>query len=388
MKNRLIYILPFLLAVMLGSCESGNDPFDAGNHRFPWQKKSPKMYTVSLSLAGDFITESDEPLTREDDKYTYVGINVFSKGENEADSEYQNYAYGLFRYDNEKFNPEETGITIKLLSEYVYKFHATILKDDVDVLALSKVNPEKPGYAEPFRVDPSGGEYSENNINGDFLYVSDPNIDPQGQFTILSSGNAFVKIYGLTGTQSKKNSGFPRVKRFYGEYAGFNPVPNPSLTIDMAYTCFGLKFEVEEEGMPEGTYLTVEDNNWNIQDGLKFFPTDGKILFFPESLKLGLPPDGEDSGLSQSWSGIYSMNKLSHGSHDSFTLKFTWHRGSGAKEEFTHTVQQVEAGKMKVLKIKISGSTVTNPEGMISFTMGSEEMTEDTEIDSIVKDYN
>lgn len=379
MKKRLIYILPFLLSAVLFSCRSGNDPFDAGNHRFPWEKKSPVMYTVRLSLDGDYITETEEPLTRDDDKYTYVGINVFSKGED--DSEYKNYAYGLYKYRRSDFDPSQTGITINLLSTDIYKFKATVLKDDTDVLSHTGANSYKPGYGEPFRVHPSNGEYEESKLCNDngFIYTSDVNIDDEGQFVTLSSGKSFVTIDGLTGYQAKKASGFPRVKRFYGYYDdGYNPVENASLIIPMDYTCFGLKFEVENEGMPAGTYLTVEDNNWYEEDpDLKIFPTDGKIVMFPESLKLGIPSDDDDQGILQSWSGVYSMNNLLPGATDSFTLRFTWHRGSGVTEVFTHTVPGVKAGKMKVLKINVSGTTVTNPEGTISFTMGSEDLTID-----------
>lgn len=369
MKKRLIYILPFLLSAVLFSCRSGNDPFDAGNHRFPWEKKSPVMYTVKLSLDGDYITETEEPLTRDDDKYTYVGIKV-TRVESEKDNpKIEKYAYGLFKFTSDEFNAGNYEIKIDLWSGYLYSFDATILKEGTDNVGLKDNKFYQPfrtaieSFSDPQTGLPFGdalGVFHYNNSSDDIYY-----------FQELDNGSALVD-HGGDNIMSSSNLVYdnPRLKRFYGKTESpIDPAIDQEVVIGVDYKSFGLKINVVE--LPSDSYVTVYDiTNY---DNFGFYSYQDCLLF-PKDLKLGIE---ESKGYRKSWSDIYSMKSFTV-SYETFKLEFTLKREGLEDKTFSSKVE-VHPKKMKVLNLTITEGSTKN-QGNVTFNFN--EVDEDFENDT------
>lgn len=370
-----------------------------GNHRFPYKKAKNKVYTMKLSLSGDFITEYDELLLREGTRdgetregYTFVALNVFrtEKAEGQSASSAstgeQNYAYGVYRYSPDqttgKFDKNNIAVNLKLVGGYVYRFEATVLTEFVDNLKMKDGN----SYSHPFRVlenlNSSGGWFHKDSLgfmhyNYSFEVSSDKNVNSgvssgagKKYLADISNGKADV-VVGKDFGDYDDSSGlfhYPRVKRFYGKEEGVDPEElssNGSTVInqgiDMKYKSFGLLIVVKD--LPANTHITVADQRENKNSNERNF------LIFPKGLKLG--KDG-------AWEGLYSMNDLINES-ETIKLTFTWNKGGGNTETFPAEFI-IKPKTRKIIEIDIEGSRTVQTEGNVVFKFTEDEaLTDDSE---------
>lgn len=352
------------LAIMSGitSCNNELNPIEDGNHRLPGGvKEETVLKTVRLSFGGDFISESEEPLLRADDAQTYVGINVFrtEKGNNEAKEE--KYAYGLFG--------SKEGISIDVLTGFIYRFESSILVDDVDKLYITNglvPSPFNLNYQQNLTGSSIG--FDKEDMDG-FVYTV---LDKSGQVSDdikrnylyeLSSGIATVDVGDDLTRATRVESYYPRVKRYYGECDAFDPGLTTGVEVNMDYKCFGLKFELVT--IPSGS-VTVKDITATNGD-LDSHPEYG--LIFTKGLVLS-----EDN---KEWEGVYSMKDLKVES-EKHTLQFTWHKAEDIYETFNAEIT-VSPGKKKVLRLNVNGDPNYQIKGNITLIMGEEKLTEEVQ---------
>lgn len=336
MKNLLKFLGIVIVAMIGQSCSLDNDPQDDGNHRL-LQDKTRKVYKFKLSLGGDYVDQSDEPLMRASEPNTYVGINVTCKDKTIVNATAENYAYGVFTSKN--------NITIDLISGYTYGFEATILRDGTDKYDTSS------SYKEPFNT--GNNQLSISDINK-FSYNRENSNNLK--LTSLSSGEAKVQIPDQPNYVSKNsNCMYPRVDRYYGKISNVDPdslnSSDNNISIQLDYKSFGLKIIVTD--LPENTTLTVRDkkNPEDIYSG-NCYP----FLMFPQNLIF-------NSELKE-WEDIYSCNNLTTDQSTNFTLEFKWDRGMGIIEKFTSDIK-VSPKLKKILQVKVTGSANTQTKGNI-----------------------
>lgn len=363
--KKIIEIASCILALLWGaSCNDEINTFERGNSRTPTGRNDNMMKRVTLKMKGDYVSESEELLLRSDDGDIYMGINVYRTQKLDGATE-ERYAYGVFE------NADD--LEINLSTGYTYRFEASILVEKEDRILKTTQN-----LAEPFQwlTDNSSGypaDYPSSKI-GKLQYTYDltdgDKLAGNGQRPYLSqlkTGTASVTTSDRTSKLQGAMS-YPRVKRFYGNVAGYDPEGTqendvPDIEIPMSYKCFGLKIILEN--LPSGN-LTVRDN---AQKNLTLKPALERLVF-PENLSL--------SESNKEWEGVYSMNKLGAESED-FTLLFSWDKGGGTPETFTKTVT-VHPKKMKVLKVNVTGSPNYGTKGNIVFNIENEDLTAEEEM--------
>lgn len=357
--KKLIRLFSLLLfAVAFAGCDSDNDPFADGNHRLDLTK-GPKVYKYKLSFGGDFVDQSEEPLSRDQEANTYVGINVRCRDKSNPSAESQNYAYGVF--------DRKEGISINLISGYIYDFEATILRDGTDKYYVNNRR-----YGLPFVLtEGSNGEtanYEGSDLNK-FIYDNDSNIK---RLSALSSGSSYINIKDNNKVASIANYAYPRVDRYYGELSGVDPVAmaaaqNNSIDINLAYKCFGLTIDATD--IPEGTSLSFADTSDRKDDS-----NLNNHLIFPQDLKL--TPGTAESAV---YKNVYSLNDLKSNQTVSFKLTFTWHRGMGETKTFSCDFDVID-GVNKILKINIDGTPNTQYVGNINLIEGSSDLSDEEQV--------
>ena len=355
MKRLFYNAISFVMMALAVSCGGDNNPLDDGNHRVPGQTKGNK-YTVALSLGGDYVDETDEPLSRVGESgNTYVGVNVTRKkiGSNTVEK----FAYGVFTDRNRIF--------IDVFGGYLYDFEVTALVDGTD---MYKSRHETDDLCEPFQYGTlrSGGnvmDFDDKKI-GVFQYTStdfkgyeienemDKEYLPQ-----LAGGKVHVLVAGSPHVGGQ-TCYYPRVRRYYGVVSSFDPSANSKeINVNMDYKCFGIKVNIEK--IPEGTYLTWEDVTAGRSEEKE------NLLLFPDDLRL--PYKGSDGKDILSWEDVYSFSRLvsSTSVSDTFTIRFTWHKGEGQGdvETFVKSIT-VRPQVKKVLNISIEGNGSTKYEGL------------------------
>lgn len=319
------------------SCSLDNDPQDDGNHRLH-QEKTRKVYKFQMSLGGDYVDQSEEPLSRANEPNTYVGINVTCKDKTVKDAPAENYAYGVFT--------SKDNLTIDLISGYTYDFEATILRDGTDKYDTSS------SYKEPFNTGIN--QISIRDINKFTYHQENSN---NLKLTNLASGEAQVHLFDQPDYVSEySNCMYPRVDRYYGKIQNVDPDNLSSLdnkiTIPLDYKCFGIKIIVTD--LPENTTLKVRDEN-NPED--VYGGNCYTFLMFPKDLTF--------NSEIREWEDVYSSYDLTKDDDDdpiNFTLEFTWDRGMGITEKFTSSID-VRPKMKKILQIKVTGNASTQTTG-------------------------
>ncbi len=356
MKKLISLIALAILAINLQSCSTDKDPEAEGNHRH--QNETPKVYTYKLSFGGDYIDQSEEPLTREGETPIYVGINVIRKQKGVTDASTEKYAYGLFTSSND--------INITLVSGYTYDFEVTVLSDKTDSYKTGN------GYSTPFKIktindtEQAAQPFNPNETNK-FIYTYNPKEYPTEKekpyLFQIGSGTTYINVSNA-GYTSFGDYDFPRIDRFYGDKTNFDPSPletSNEITIDLKYKCFGLKIEIEH--MPAGTYLTWRD----ITAGEKAWENGnwGHFLQFPKDIRL-------DFESNKTYEDTYSLNDLTQDSKK-LTLEFTWHKGGENTETFEGNFT-ANAKKRKIIKINIDGEPNISVTGNIRLNISSTDL--------------
>lgn len=363
MKKLIRSLLLLCIVGGLASCHNDLESMDPGNNRSHITKNKPILKTVKMGFGGDIISEIEEPLLRAEDGDTYAAINVFRTEKDVAGAKEEKYAYGLFK--------KKDGIEIDVLTGYNYRFEATILVERED-----KVFMNNKSYTEPFlywtdKDGATGASGYSSELVGKFKYTTTKNGEPlddnkREYFRQLTSGTTNVDA-GADLPARYAAVSYPRVKRFYGRLASFDPGIAQTVEIPMDYKCFGLKIEVVS--LPSG-YVTVKDVT---RKGNNLEKTPKECLIFPKDLQLS------KEGTSE-WEGLYSMNNLI-GESESFTLQFTWHKAVGVTETFTTDVT-ISAKTRKILRLNINGSPNYETKGNIVFIMDSETLSDDVQYTS------
>ena len=206
-----------MMAALLAavSCNKAELPPQGNN------SPSAKEYVMSIGLSGEITGVTITDLTKAGSSDLY-GIQVYSSFENQG---YKPYAYGLFT--------SLSGLSIRLLEGYQYKFEATLIIDGKD-----RIKHYSSGYSYPFkfRVATTGAE-----IGPAFIYATDSWMNNLG--------------YGITAGYEYSNlMYFADIDRYYGELSGYTPSEGGKVTIDMKRTAYCMK--VIAEGLTEGS-LTV-----------------------------------------------------------------------------------------------------------------------------------
>lgn len=366
MKKLLNSLLLILVLVSLSACKSDMDSLEDGNHRSQGVKNKPMVKTVRMSFGGDFITESEGPLLRAEEGSSYAAINVWRTEKDGGNASEEKYAYGLFK--------DTENISIDVVTGFTYRFEATIVNDYVDKIVLLNKS-----YVDPFRIhtkvtpDFDNAAAFQGKIN-EFIYSSylenvENYLVPNSErncFCQLSDGRAYVNAGSDYSTNTILR--YPRVKRFYGNLGNFDPGCDDCAEIDMKYKCFGLEVNIEE--LPSG-HVTIEDAT-KYNDGSMTNP-----LLFTKDLTL----NNEKENV---WKGLFSMNKLKAES-ETFTLKFTWHKGGNVTEVFSREVI-VKPKINKILKLKITGSPNYDTKGNIILDTESEELLDEEQ--EVSADFN
>lgn len=366
MKKLISSILLMLVLGGFSSCVNDLDHQEEGNYRIKQQNKKPIMKTVKMSFGGDFVSESEEPLLRADDDGTiYTAINVWRTEKNNSKAKEEKYAYGLFKDKKE--------ISMDVVTGFEYRFEATILKEKEGGDRIEKYNGK---YTDPFILHTEKTPDFDNAWDfqgslGQFIYTSYKNIngyeipienDERSYFCRLSDGRAYVNNGG---DYSSKLTilRYPRIKRFYGNLSTFDPEVDEIADVEMAYKSFGLKVEIAS--LPSG-YVTIEDSTEYVKSDDQYMHQQ---LVFPTGLKLKLNED---------YDGLFSMHKLKAAS-ETFTLKFTWHKGGDVTESFTSDIT-VKPKTKKVLKLNITGTPNYETKGNIVLTTEDEELKDDEDV--------
>lgn len=360
--KKLISLIAFaIVAIALPSCTNDKDPEAEGNHR-PTTEDNPKIYTYRLSLGGDYIDESEEPLNRSGEAATYVGINVTRKEKGKDNPELEYYASGLFKQKN--------NITIELVSGYTYDFEVSVLTDKTDTYYTNSDS-----YGKPFTYNivdngfDNAPNYPKEEINK-FIYIQDQleihtEIENK-HLDVLKSGEAKVYIPDHARTPFGVCA-YPRTHRYYGT-ATADPsyIQSGNIEIKLFYKCFGIK--IDATNIPVGTTLTVKDVTTGRSDNGSVY----EYLQFPKSLIF------DPSNDKTIYEEIYSLRDLTGDGNDSFTLEFTWNKGQ-KKESFEKSFQ-VRAKYRKTLNVVINGDPNIQSTGNIIINEEGDNLTDDDPI--------
>ncbi len=368
-KLRLTGLIAFAATVALtaltAGCNHDKEPEADGNHRHDRDKRAT-VYKMALSLGGDYVDQTEEPLSRaETSEKPYIGINVTRRDKNSrVDTGEEKYAFGVFT--------DRNNISIDLIGGYVYSFEATTVTDNTDRFNFSN---SEANLRHPFhRKDGDGSTvgYPASEI-GNFIYDYLPNGFPNGNtgayLTELSSGKMDIISSDQDKTAAERlTMMYPRVHRYYGTAGDIDPEEiaktKEPIRISLSYKCFGIKIDATE--IPENTTVTWED----ISDYPRTDSPDMHHLRFPAGLTLG-----KDGQHETQWEDIYSLKDLRSNDPVTFRLRFTWDKGYYEYKTFESDIT-VNPKTKTVLKIKIDGSANTGHTGNIILEEGSSDLDE------------
>lgn len=183
----------------------------------PNEQQKPKEYLVSLGFTGEInVTESPLSRTETEEKTDLYGFAVYSCPNIEGQTEYADYAYGLF--------DDISLANIKLVEGYKYKFITTMIVNGKNV------------------INCSAGQYS-------FPFM----INLKNSFTLSNSWPSYIEM------RQSLNPPRSKADRYYGELEFIPSEENTKAEIYMKRTVFGAKFIAKN--LTEGK-LTIE-----IEDG-------------------------------------------------------------------------------------------------------------------------
>lgn len=318
MKHFLRLFLLSLLMPILSACGGSDAPEAPNQHRGP-----QKTRTVNLYLGGDFIEESDLPLTRDGENKTYIAINVSTK--KSGDNSYQYYAYGLF--------DDRTKMQLDLIEGYYYQFTATTLSSSTDIYRPSNGQLDR-----PFKCNNHDGMsnvlFRENEMNK-FIYHS------SAHFITINEGTASVITPGSNVSQKYR---FPRVNRYYGKLEDvYFSSSTKAIEIPVLRKNFGI--HISAIGLADGATLSWEHVN---PPGSTSDQGSAYMQFSSNSFV--------GNGENKDWEDIYSLFHLPDGSTESnLELKFTLQRNSIIETYRFNFIPQ--PNEMKVIKLDFNKQT-------------------------------
>ncbi len=240
------YFIAFSLFAALFSCSTDEIPEQPANE--------PKVYEVSLGLAGEITSITESPITKAAPNDLY-GIQVYSAPiENTGTDIYSNYAYGIYN--------DLSSAKIKLLEGYKYKFECTMVVNGKNRIYGYK-NGTYFGYSAPFWVNNVGvGE-----VKNAFIY------SVWNTIFFLNGGSV-----SLIDADNENRSYYrPNIDRYMGLTVGFVPTGSNSVSIHMKRAIFGVRFIAEgltsgklKINMDEAPGLELTPENLQVEDIFTF----------------------------------------------------------------------------------------------------------------------
>ena len=280
-----------------------------------------KTYEVQLGLGGEYIEISETPLSKSDAPAKYYAIEVYCMKSDGSENEYSHYAEGVF--DNIE------AMKITLLGGYKYKFICTSAIEGDDKLEIK--------YNQLYWLYGSSiGTEQLNKFYTEYPYLIEN----------LDSGNTSY----LGGTYDNYRS-YPRMDRYYGVLEDYIPTEGGVATISMKRCVFGVNMIIN--GVPDGTLswenaLREDDDKYN--SDYRWFQFGA--YSHTGSEKLALSAIYTFSKVGKCWEKAVKGETYS----EVFTIKFTWERGNGYKQEFSQEFT-VKRNVMTNLNITLNGGS-------------------------------
>ncbi len=209
------------------------------SHKDEPQDLTPRE--VSLSLGGEFVETSFQPMSRAVTGAQYYGINVYKDG--------KHYAYGVFT--------SEENMTLTLTPGSKYDFECTAVQDDRHKIA--KINDNGGMFKRPFLVgnkEDEGAGFALTNLNK-FVY------SPSEFLTGIKSAKSTVVDGDVDASgyasKTKEEKYHPSQYRFYGELKGYTLDSSSSITIPLK--CASFQIEVGTTEVPDGVITWQEESS-------------------------------------------------------------------------------------------------------------------------------
>ena len=306
----------------LFSCSNNEDELP------PKEQTNQETYTISFNLGGEFISTSETPLSRTEvaPKKIY-GINVYYK--KDGDTNYQNYAYGLFD------NIED--MTISLIEGHKYKFECSMVREDVDTLYH-----DNEIYYAPFnRLGTLNSKYSgialENKFN---ISTTNP----------VCFGGLKIGTMSTSGYYDNYNcrSYYPKSDRFYGELTDYIPTKDGVANIDLKRTAFGLKFIVTPpvDGKLYINSITINNESNSINSNVEVSAGENVL----------------ETSFMCTFYEVYKCWQAEDYTKD-LTIQLKWERANGATQTFSKTIT-VKRNVMTTVNVNVNGSTTDSSLGV------------------------
>lgn len=306
----------------LFSCSNNEDELPPKEQ----EQTNQETYTISFNLGGEFISTSETPLSRTEvtPKKIY-GINVYCK--KDGDTNYQNYAYGLFD------NIED--MTISLIGGYKYKFECSMVKNDTDTLYHDDnvyYAPFHMGYSSGYR-----GMILENKFNIEVRPTEyTPNIKGLKEGMTCTTRN---DIHPSSSNQGQ----YAKVDRFYGELTDYIPTKDGVANIDLKRTAFGLKFIITP-------------------------PTDGTLSIYnyliesDSSIKVSANESTLEYSSMYTFKDVYKCWQTESYSQN-FTIELRWARADGSLQTFEKIIT-AKRNVLTTINVNVNGSSTDSSLGI------------------------
>lgn len=303
----------------LFSCSNNEDELPPKEQ----EQTNQETYTISFNLGGEFISTSETPLSRTEvtPKKIY-GINVYYK--KDGDTNYQNYAYGLF--DNIK------DMTISLIGGYKYKFECSMVQNDADTL----YHDDNMYYA-PFY------KYKSNYIYRGITLENKFNISTTNTVIIQGLKSGITSIAGKEDEHSDDVSFYPKTGRFYGELTDYIPTKEGVANIDLKRTAFGLKFIITP-------------------------PTDGTLSIYnyliesDSSIKVSANESTLEYSSMYTFKDVYKCWQTESYSQN-FTIELRWARADGSLQTFEKIIT-AKRNVLTTINVNVNGSSTDSSLGI------------------------
>ena len=316
----------------LFSCSNNEDELPPKEQ----EQTNQETYTISFNLGGEYISTSETPLSRTEvtPKKIY-GINVYYK--KDGDTNYQNYAYGLF--DNIK------DMTISLIGGYKYKFECSMVQESLDILYH-----DNDRYYAPFH---SGYKYGSSGIP----YHS---IELNNKFTVSTTNSNIIGglQYGTSHTDKGTVRYFPLTDRFYGELIDYIPTKDGVANIDLKRTAFGLKFIVTPpvDGTLSIDYISTSKRYNDFYTNFTF-----STIPVP-NIEVSATENTLETFFMCTFYEVYKCWQ-SNDYTEELTIHLIWERANGATQTFSKTIA-AKRNVLTTINVNVNGSTTDSSLGV------------------------
>lgn len=289
------------------------------SHKDQPQDMTPRE--VKISLGGEFIATSFQPMGRADNDAKYYGINVYQDN--------IPYAYGVFT--------SEAKMAVTLTPGKIYKFECTTVKDDKHKIA--KINDKGGMLRYPFCVgtkEDEGEGYLLSDLN-QFVYSSKEFLTSlKSAKSTIVIGNEDANGYA---TNYKDEPYHPSQLRFYGELSGYQLTATDNIRIDLKCASFQIGVETTDNEVPDGVITWAEDATYPSIDFSHGSLTPGNITYTATYAF-----DRPDLCWSLSDDNTSKV----------FNIKFTWTREGGNTKEGTDKIT-VKRNTKTVVTLNLEG---------------------------------